>query len=896
MRKAGKKSMRLLSMLTAFVLAFAALPALPAAYANPQIVIDGSTSDWSSVPAAATNASGDVNSVKVTNDDGQLFILAQGSNFAYTNEVHVYVFLDTDNNTATGINASPWNTDGALNGSDYMIDNGRLYKYVGPGWDWEDLNYAPLSERSSNLIEMYVPLGLLGLEPGDTLNIGVQRTRFTLDGNGNVISSSITGAAPAGGNNLAQVTLNPASSPSAPNWSGIPAAVTGSGAVSSVKVKSDAANLYFHAEGTGLSSASFVSFFINADNNVATGYYATGWLAAGADYLIENGYLYAYTSTTSNTAWSWSATPVAVDWSVTSTAVDVKVPLWRLGLGPGSTFRFGVILDNSSVNRAPDENDPLPAVTLEQPYLPALAPTAVPWEDIRDFVVQYTIEDDFDYDLFDDYEAVILDGGDAITRLSVTKAKNNRPASYIIGYVSIGETLGLLTDLSGQPLDIYFLDSGGNPIMDVNWPGSYYVDPRKPLWQDMILNQYLPKLYARGFDGVFLDLVDIVTIYDPSNGLDFTVAQQAMADLIKEMKEKYPDKKVIVNGGAVLLHGGTKDISEVIDGFMVESLSATWASPEIDPNTGAFLEWYHLHPTDSYDYLWGERLAYHLNQIRFEYDEYGEVERDEENGPVKSDRFFHVFALDYVKDGSTAANILMMDEAVIRSWDKAFLPAVEPKELWLPIYNWLDTIETDLLTEPNWGLDLDVPYMPNSGSTLESFGYGVDNWRAFRGGVLPSSEDSVSLTASSGAAKLSFTVRGDVAANGTTNEIIVRKNAAGMVSNEWITPLDFTGKVLQFDVKISSPLPSDKAFEIELRDENGDFKVWRNPVTLTSSYQTVTLDPAGDPGYRPGTLGARDGFQADKVKSIEFRIVNTVDGGSDFTADLYIDNIKKVNP
>ena len=44
-----------------------------------------------------------------------------------------------------------------------------------------------------------------------------------------------------------------------------------------------------------------------------------------------------------------------------------------------------------------------------------------------------------------------------------------RPSIFILSYISVGETAGLLTDGAGQPLDIYFRDASGNPIKNPNW-------------------------------------------------------------------------------------------------------------------------------------------------------------------------------------------------------------------------------------------------------------------------------------------------------------------------------------------------------------------------------------------------------------------------------------------
>lgn len=862
-------------MLRTLVVALSALLFLPGSVfaAYPNIVIDGQTSDWSAIPTAATNT-GALQSLKVTNDGCQLFVLVAGSGLK--SATHTNFLFDTDHSASTGYSVHGWSTGGA----DYMVDNSELYRFTGTSgnqWSWQLVGNITLT-KSDTVIELYIPLADLGLTPGGTVDVGVT---ITTPSGGAQLPALVTP--------MPAVTLQSDSSETTPNWSTVSAFATGSGSVQSLKAFVNGCKLFLHADGTGLSTATLSDFYINTDNNVATGYHAFGWNSAGADYLIENASVYRFTGA-NNTAWSWTPAGSGT-FTKTNTTIDVSVPLSQLKLAAGKTIRLGLVLDNSTTNRIPAQNADVPAVTLANKYIPATPPSTGVWKNVRNFIVQYSVDYQFDLNLFRDYQAVIIDPT-GVTQARVNELRANRQDSYLISYLALGQTRGLLTDASGAPLDIYFKDANGQPILDPNW-NTYYVDPRKPLWQDMVLNQYLPELFAKGFDGVFLDVVDVIAYTDPSRNIDFTVAAGGMADLIKAMKLKYPTKKIVANGGFSLLNGGANDIRTAIDGIMMESNSSTWASPKTNPD-GSNQEWYHAYPTDSYDYEWGENTVRFLNKIRYVYDTSGNVVKT--NGtPQTSSTFFHVFALDYAKD-SSSAQVSVMNQATERSWARALLPSVGVKELYLPLpYNWLKTITTTYLTEPNWGAALNIPSMPAPNPTIDDFTAGVGNWHALRGGIDPSAPDAATLSASAGAAKLDFTVRGTKATNDTVHEIVLEKNAAGMVSKEWFNPVDLSSGTVTLKAKISAALPANKAFEIELRDANGDYKVWRNPVTLTTAFQTITLHPATDPGYKPGSLGAKDGFQANQVRSVEIRIVNTTDNSADFTGSLYVDDIVR-NP
>ena len=74
---------------------------------------------------ACQSASAAITGYSATNDATRLFYkLTKNSSYSFHR-----VYMDTDQNTATGYQASGI-------GMDYLLENGNLYKYSGTGTDW----------------------------------------------------------------------------------------------------------------------------------------------------------------------------------------------------------------------------------------------------------------------------------------------------------------------------------------------------------------------------------------------------------------------------------------------------------------------------------------------------------------------------------------------------------------------------------------------------------------------------------------------------------------------------------------------------------------------------------------------------------------------------------------
>ncbi|MCM3748067.1 DUF4832 domain-containing protein [Paenibacillus pasadenensis] len=144
------------------------------------------------------------------------------------------------------------------------------------------------------------------------------------------------------------------------DWDGIPELSANAGTANSLKAANDDTNLYLLVKGAGLSSKG--NFWINADNNSATGYKAYGWEASGAEWLVESTSLYRYTGNGTN--WSWKHVASLSQFYRSGAAVEAAVALAHLQLNAGSTIRVGYIDNNSAANRLPAAKKLLPAFAL----------------------------------------------------------------------------------------------------------------------------------------------------------------------------------------------------------------------------------------------------------------------------------------------------------------------------------------------------------------------------------------------------------------------------------------------------------------------------------------------------------------------------------------------------
>lgn len=266
------------------------------------------------------------------------------------------------------------------------------------------------------------------------------------------------------------------------------------------------------------------------------------------------------------------------------------------------------------------------------------------WNDVSSFVCYYG---DFDIEFQSKFDVVImhtntLDGNPEDPNYSAETQKEYAKAQvkalqdagcYVVSYITIGEDDSLSTadGLGEGGYASYYVYENGVPKMNTNWK-SWFVDAGNPVWQAMILEE-AGRILDYGVDGLFMDTLDTVDIANNTIG--------GMADLVKKLKETYPEAKLVANRGFTVL----PYISQYIDGLMFESFNTTVA--DFTTPKGTFRD------LDQEEREWNELVACNtINAIR-RYD------------------YFPVFVLDYVQEEDYD---FMTQYYYDRTWQYDFIP------------------------------------------------------------------------------------------------------------------------------------------------------------------------------------------------------------------------------
>lgn len=101
-----------------------------------------------------------------------------------------------------------------------------------------------------------------------------------------------------------------------------------------------------------------------------------------------------------------------------------------------------------------------------------------------------------------------------------------------------------------------------------NWKGSFRLDLRSSEWQEKILNEIIPDLVQKGYQGVFLDTIDTGLYLESKDSQKFKGSREATVQLVKKIKSKFPSLAIYPNNALELL----QDYGNEISGVVVEDL------------------------------------------------------------------------------------------------------------------------------------------------------------------------------------------------------------------------------------------------------------------------------------------------------------------------------------
>lgn len=126
----------------------------------------------------------------------------------------------------------------------------------------------------------------------------------------------------------------------------------------------------------------------------------------------------------------------------------------------------------------------------------------------------------------------------------------------------------------GQHRQAYpYLKKAGLLIgMHPQWTDAAFVDIRRPEWTRLVLDELVPHAIADGFTGLFLDTLDDAEMLEAKEPVRYRGMQRAAANLVKAIRQRYPQLVLMVNRGYALV----PEIAPSVDILLGESVLSTF--------------------------------------------------------------------------------------------------------------------------------------------------------------------------------------------------------------------------------------------------------------------------------------------------------------------------------
>ena len=124
----------------------------------------------------------------------------------------------------------------------------------------------------------------------------------------------------------------------------------------------------------------------------------------------------------------------------------------------------------------------------------------------------------------------------------------------LLGYISLGEV---------EKRNHYYKEmqqAGALLQENKNWRDSFYADIRSIKWQKLVVEQLVPDILLKGFDGIFIDTLDSPLDLERRVPARFSGMSRATVQLIRKLRANYPAMIIMVNRGYEVLQEIALDI------------------------------------------------------------------------------------------------------------------------------------------------------------------------------------------------------------------------------------------------------------------------------------------------------------------------------------------------
>jgi len=182
-------------------------------------------------------------------------------------------------------------------------------------------------------------------------------------------------------------------------------------------------------------------------------------------------------------------------------------------------------------------------------------------EDVEKWAIVLDYDEDnhpIDREILQSFDMVVLDPDNSPETATL---KKNQPIR--ISYISVGEAenyRGYWDKIKDNP---WVLDE--NP----DWEGNFFVDVRDPEWRKLLIEEVIPEIVNKGFQGLFLDTLDTAVYLEEKSAKKYAGSLEAMATLVGNIHQAFPKLMLLSNNGFEIL----EKIAPYLSGLIVEDIN-----------------------------------------------------------------------------------------------------------------------------------------------------------------------------------------------------------------------------------------------------------------------------------------------------------------------------------
>jgi uncharacterized protein (TIGR01370 family) len=141
-----------------------------------------------------------------------------------------------------------------------------------------------------------------------------------------------------------------------------------------------------------------------------------------------------------------------------------------------------------------------------------------------------------------------------------------RASARLLGYMSLGEVE------RSRPFVSRLEAAGALRETNENWQDARLIDLRKDVWKSLILDELIPNILAKGFDGIFMDTLDNAEFMERSDPKGSAGMVAAAVELVAAIRSRFPAITIMMNRGYALLPTAAPQLNLLLG----EAMASRW--------------------------------------------------------------------------------------------------------------------------------------------------------------------------------------------------------------------------------------------------------------------------------------------------------------------------------